>query len=101
MRIDSVDLTAALSPSPTAPAKNADPRSQPPPTSSAVAIPVPAAPQRDVSITVDDSQHIIYRFVDKQTGDLVQQLPPEELLRVMRNIGELLQESRQKLNMTM
>jgi len=33
----------------------------------------------------------VYRFVDSKTGDLVIQVPPEEVLRVMRNIQQMLQ----------
>ena len=33
---------------------------------------------------------MIYRFVDKQTGDVVRQVPSEEMLRVVRNLQDLL-----------
>jgi uncharacterized FlaG/YvyC family protein len=34
---------------------------------------------------------IIYRILDKETGDLIQQIPPEQLLRIARSVQELLQ----------
>ena len=52
-------------------------------------------PQREVNVVMEDN-HTIYRFLDQQTGDLIQQVPPEELLRVMRTIADLLQQSEQK-----
>jgi hypothetical protein len=59
--------------------------------------PESVAPQheREVSVSMSDNRPV-FRFVDKNTGDLIIQVPPEELLRVMRNIGELLRESNQK-----
>lgn len=53
--------------------------------------------EHEVSVQLDDSLHRIYRFVDKRTGDLIQQVPPEELLRVMRNISEMLERSGEHL----
>ena len=58
----------------------------------------PSMPEHEVNVQVDDSLHRIYRFVDKQTGDLIQQVPPEELLRVMRNISEMLESYGENLN---
>ncbi|MBZ5706010.1 MAG: hypothetical protein LAN63_11690 [Acidobacteriia bacterium] len=51
-------------------------------------------------MVVDENRNISYRFLDAQTGELVQPVPPEELLRVMHNIGEWLQESQQELKVT-
>lgn len=62
--------------------------------------PVLRAPQHEVSVVVDENRNISYRFLDAQTGELVQPVPPEELLRVMHNIGEWLQESQQELKVT-
>jgi len=58
---------------------------------------VTSMPEHEVSVQLDDSLHRIYRFVDKRTGDLIQQVPPEELLRVMRNISEMLERSGEHL----
>jgi hypothetical protein len=62
--------------------------------------PEPQLPLREVNISIDDAKHTIYRFIDTRSGDLIQQVPPEELLKVMRNIAEFLQESQAKLNVT-
>jgi hypothetical protein len=70
-----------------------------PPIAPPASNPMPQTSQLDVNVVVEN-QHTVYRFVDRQTGDLVQQVPPEELLRVMRSIGELLQQSEQKFNLT-
>lgn len=51
-------------------------------------------------ISMDDNRNIIYRFVDMVSGDVIQQVPPEEVLRVMNNIAEMLRESTQKLEVT-
>lgn len=50
----------------------------------------PSAPQRQVSITFDESNRAIYQFFNQETGELVQQYPSEEVLRVARNIADLL-----------
>jgi hypothetical protein len=63
--------------------------------------PILGANQHEVSVQVDGDKHTIYRFMDTHTGTLVQQLPPEEVLRVMRNIGEWLQQSQRKLKISM
>ena len=58
----------------------------------------PSAPQmtqRVVSVSVEDNRIIVYRFLDQKTGDLIEQVPPEELLRIARNIQDLLQSQQQ------
>lgn len=54
--------------------------------------PVPVNPARQLSVSVSyiENQVIVYRFLDQKTGDLIQQVPPEEMLQVMRHIDELL-----------
>lgn len=51
---------------------------------------LPPPRERSLSISFIENKIIVYRFLDKETGDLVQQVPPEEMLRVMRNIDNLL-----------
>jgi hypothetical protein len=60
-------------------------------------LPVPAA----VSVSLDSDRNTIYRFIDPKTGDLIRQIPPEEVLRIMRNIQNLLQQSQRKLEVTL
>jgi FlaG protein len=48
---------------------------------------------RQVSVSVTDGQVFVYRILDEKTGDLIQQIPPDEILRLIRNIQEMLQET--------
>ena len=57
------------------------------------------APEREVDVVLDDNQVRVYRFIDKQTGEVIVQLPPEEMLRVMRNIKEMLQAAEGKVDL--
>ena len=59
--------------------------------------PQPVAPSVAVAISIDQDRNTIYRFLDQRTGVLIRQVPPEEVLRVMRNIDEMLQASEQKV----
>lgn len=96
MRIDPVAGVAltpeinAADPRPAQPGAAAD-------ASTASAQPPISAP-REVNLAVEDDHKIVYRFVDKETGKLIEQVPPEELLRVMRNIAEFQAENARKLD---
>lgn len=100
-----VTLGAASAAQPATPATSAD--LAPPPLKSIhkqrPASGTPAAlPQSEdmVEVKFDSSQHVIYRVVDKDSGEVIQQIPPEELLRVMRNIGEFLANAQAKVKTT-
>jgi len=85
--------------------RNQLPQNQPPDqlkqAASTVKVP-PAIPAPEVmNVTFDQNHNTIYRFVDEKSGDLVRQVPPEEVLRVMRNVEEMMQESEQKLKVTL
>jgi len=54
-----------------------------------------------LNVSVDDKQNVIYRFTDPNNGEVVRQVPPEQILRIMRNIEDLLHESEQKLKVTL
>jgi uncharacterized FlaG/YvyC family protein len=105
MRIDQVQIAAAVVAQALNQADLQRPRSVLPspsaeaaPETSRTLASTPAVTQRDLSISVEN-RIIIYRFLDPQTGDLVEQVPPEELLKVARNIDELLNlQQAQKLN---
>ena len=60
------------------------------------AIPAP----KQMSVSIDSDQNVIYQFMDAQTGEVVQQVPPEQVLRVMRSIADLLREAEQKVNIS-
>jgi hypothetical protein len=53
---------------------------------------------RQVTISFDDNK-TVYRFIDSNSGKILQQIPPAELLRVMHNIGEWLQEAKKKVDL--
>jgi hypothetical protein len=38
-----------------------------------------------------DGKRVVYRFVDKETGEVVYQIPSEEVLNIMQGIQEQLQ----------
>lgn len=61
----------------------------------------PSLPEASkLSVLLDDRQNVIYRFLDPDDGKVLRQVPPEEILRIMRNIQDMLQESEQKLNVS-
>lgn len=52
---------------------------------------LPQARQFEVNASFGQANLIIYRILDKETGDLIQQIPPEQLLQIARSIQEMLQ----------
>jgi hypothetical protein len=50
-------------------------------------------PERSLSIRVDKNKRIVYQIIDERTGEVVRQIPPEEVRRASRNIAELLRSS--------
>jgi len=52
---------------------------------------VPQARAIQVDASYGEGNRIIYRIVDQQTGELIQQIPPEQLLAIARSIRQLLQ----------
>ena len=95
MSIDPVSNVIAVRPSPEprapAPAKTTrasapEPvRSRPEPAPN-----LPQARQYQVNASFGPANLIIYRILDKETGDLIQQIPPEQLLQIARSIQESL-----------
>ena len=63
------------------------------------AVPVPEPTQ--LSVSVDDQKNVIYRFVDPKDGQTVRQVPPEEILKIMRSIQDMLRETEQKLKVAL
>ena len=55
------------------------------------------APSVAVAVSIDQDRNTVYRFLDQRTGVLIRQVPPEEVLRVVRNIHRMLQASEQKV----
>ena len=56
------------------------------PAAAPIALPEPTR----VSVSIDETREIVYRFVDAKTGEVLSQTPPEEVLRVVRGIQDLL-----------
>ena len=54
--------------------------------------PPPAAepPRHALSIRVDENRRIFYQVIDEKTGQVVRQIPPEEVRRAAQHISELL-----------
>ena len=67
----------------------------------APAKPAPLPEPSQLNVSLDDRQNVVYRFTNPSNGDIVRQVPPEEILRIMRNIEDLLKESEQKLKVTL
>ena len=62
--------------------------------------PSPAPVPKQLSVFIDGDKNVIYQFLDTRTGEVLQQVPPEEVLAVMRSIADMLRESEQKLHIT-
>ena len=62
---------------------------------------LPQARQYQVNAAFGEANLIIYRILDKKTGDLIQQIPPEQLVEMARSVRELLQakQSRPQLDL--
>jgi uncharacterized FlaG/YvyC family protein len=99
MRIDPVQVVASASqaealPRDSKPRKSAEESRQIEKASPNAMIRAP----KQMSVSMDGDHNIIYQFLDARTGEVVQQVPPEQVLQVMRSIAEQLREAEQKLN---
>jgi uncharacterized FlaG/YvyC family protein len=73
----------------------AAPKSAPSETASPAETIVPQVRAIQVDASYGEDNRIIYRILDKQSGDLIQQIPPEQLLAIARSIQQLLQAERE------
>lgn len=62
--------------------------------------PAEVAAETQISVTIDSDKNVIYQFLDARTGTIVQQVPPEQVLQVMRSIADLLRQSEQKVDLS-
>jgi FlaG protein len=62
----------------------------PKPSSNDILKNLPQARQLQVDAFFGQANRIIYRILDKQTGDLILQVPPEQLLEIASGIQESL-----------
>ena len=58
--------------------------------------PAAAPSETQISVSIDNDKNVIYQFLDMRTGEVLQQIPPEHVLQVMRSIAELLRQSERK-----
>ena len=96
MRIDPMalptsipDLSRSVSPRRTTPPETSVsfPSSSPSPE-------VLQASEKEVSVQWNEDKVMVLRFLDKRTGDLVEQVPSDEILKVVHNLGQLLRQQR-------
>jgi len=65
-------------------------------SSSQAQAPLPAPRQIEVNASFGPNNLVIYRIVDKDTQDLIQQIPPEQLLEIAKGIQQLLEAKQTK-----
>ncbi len=56
-----------------------------------------SAPQYEVTVQFGENQVIVTRFVDQESGELVQQIPSEQVMKIIDTIQQLLQESSRRM----
>jgi FlaG protein len=56
-----------------------------------------AAPKYEVTVQFDHNQIMITKFIDQKSGELVQQIPSEQVMKIIESIQQLLQESSQRM----
>jgi len=61
---------------------------------------VPTHTPTQISVIMDQDKNVIYQFLDARTGEILQQVPPEQVLQVMRCIAENLRQAEQKFEIT-
>lgn len=52
-------------------------------------------PRYDVTVHYDENQVLVTKFIDQKSGEVVQQIPPDQVLKIIASIQELLKESSQ------
>jgi len=55
---------------------------------------VPQVGDKEVSVQWNEDKVMVMRFLDKRTGDLVEQVPSDEILKVVHNLEQLLRQQR-------
>jgi hypothetical protein len=58
---------------------------KPPPSS-------PQTPKYDVTVRYAENQVLVTTFIDQNSGEVVQQIPPDQVLRIIETFQEFLQE---------
>lgn len=91
----SIDPVSVLAPGPAGAADLAPRPATASPSPPATESVVPQSRATQVSATYQDNL-IIYRILDKETGDLILQIPPEQLLEIARSVRQLLETTANK-----
>lgn len=52
-------------------------------------------PKYDVTVHYDENQVLVTKFIDQKSGEVVQQIPPDQVLKIIASIQEMLKESAQ------
>ena len=52
-------------------------------------------PHYEVTVHYDENQVLVTKFIDQKSGEVVQQIPPDQVLKIIESIQELLKESSQ------
>jgi len=73
-----------------APPSPSAPETLVPSPSNSPTIDMPQISEREASVQWNDDQVMIVRLVNKRTGDLVEQVPSDEMLKVVHNLQQLL-----------
>ncbi|HZQ23154.1 MAG TPA: flagellar protein FlaG [Terriglobales bacterium] len=87
--IGQADGRAVISPAET---RNSSPQVQAPAPVQASTTSLPLLEHREQEVKrIFDGKRMVYRFVDKQSGEVIYQVPSDEVLNIMRAIQEQLQ----------
>jgi uncharacterized FlaG/YvyC family protein len=52
-------------------------------------------PKYEVTVQYNENQILVTKFIDQKSGEVVQQIPPDQVLKIIESIQELLQDSAQ------
>ena len=52
--------------------------------------PTPEVPEHRISVNIDEAKQVYYQVIDQRSGEVIRQVPSEDVLRIARNIGEFL-----------
>jgi hypothetical protein len=50
----------------------------------------PEVPEHRISVNIDEAKQVYYQVIDQRSGEVIRQVPSEDVLRIARNIGEFL-----------
>lgn len=103
MRIDPTGPNIVMQASPSSPANRTQTVAAPSKSQPAAVDPALSgwqSPEHEVNVVLDQNQGIVYKFVDKDTGEAVEQIPPEETLRMIENIQHLLEPSERNIKVS-